>query len=108
VAAELTAASNVTRLISEICDRARWSWSSFMPKASASSPSVGDRFKVAASRETAASMRRALARTERGTQSRVRSSSRMFPLIRAIAYVSNWHPRAGSNRSTASMRPKMP
>ena len=32
---------------------------------------------------------RALARTERGTQSIDRSSSRIAPLIRAIAYVSN-------------------
>jgi len=40
---------------------------------------------------------RALERTERGTQSIERSSSRIAPLMRAIAYVSNAKPRSGSN-----------
>ena len=39
---------------------------------------------------------RARARTERGTQSRARSSSMIAPLILAIAYVSNLISRSGS------------
>ena len=53
-------------------------------------------------------MLRAFDRTERGTQSMDRSSSRMAPLIRDIAYVSNLKPRAGSNLSMASMSPNIP
>ena len=37
-----------------------------------------------------------------------RSSSRMLPLMRAMAYVSNLNPRPRSNFSMASISPKMP
>jgi hypothetical protein len=70
---------------------------------------VGGRaVELALQRGEAFSSARALARTERGTQSMDRSSSRMFPLMRAMAYVSNLNPRSRSNFSMASMSPKMP
>ena len=50
----------------------------------------------------------ALARMERGTQSMLRSSSMMAPLIRVMAYVSNLMARSGSNFSMASISPKTP
>jgi hypothetical protein len=51
----------------------------------ASSASVGVRCSLPSKVEKAFSSARALARTDRGTQSMERSSSRMFPLMRAMA-----------------------
>ena len=67
-----------------------------MPSFFAISSSVGARPSRASSSPIARSMSRARARTERGTQSIERSSSMIWPLIRAIAYVSNFTSRAGS------------
>ena len=53
-----------------------------------------------------ASISRAFARTERGTQSSERSSSMIEPLIRDTANVSNLIWRSGSNRSIAPIRPE--
>ena len=61
------------------------SWSSVMSSSSASSASVGVRCSSPSSLAYAFSSARALARTERGTQSIERSSSRMVPLMRAMA-----------------------
>ena len=52
------------------------------------------------------SISRALARTERGTQSSERSSSMIEPLMRATAKVSNLISRSGSKRSIAPIRPE--
>jgi hypothetical protein len=56
-----------------------------MPSSRASSASSGVRRSSFSSFEYAPSMARALARTDRGTQSMDRSSSMMAPLMRAIA-----------------------
>jgi hypothetical protein len=100
--------SRATRPVNEIWPRVVWSWSSVRSSSSASSVSLGVRCSLPSSVEYAFSSARALARTERGTQSIERSSSRMFPLMRAMAYVSNLKPRSRSNFSMASMSPKMP
>ena len=63
---------------------------------------------MASSLEYDCSTARALARTDRGTQSMERSSSMIAPLIRGMAYVSNLMLRAGSNRSMASISPMIP
>ena len=67
-----------------------------MPSFFAISSSVGARSSLSSSSAIARSMSRARARTERGTQSIERSSSMIWPLIRAIAYVSNLISRVGS------------
>ena len=51
---------------------------------------------------------RARERTERGTQSRERSSSMIAPLTRATAKVSNLISRSGSKRSIAPIKPSSP
>ena len=79
-----------------------------MPSASAISWSVGARCSRFSSTAQRFSISRALLRTERGTQSRERSSSMMEPLMREIAYVSNLISRSGSKRSSAPMRPSRP
>ena len=56
-----------------------------MPVSSASSSSVGVRCCSASNLAYACSMARALARTERGTQSIERISSMMAPLMRVMA-----------------------
>ena len=77
--------------------RRLWSSSSSsMPSFSAISSSVGERWSSASSFAIARSISRARERTERGTQSIARSSSMIEPLIRAIAYVSNFTSRSGS------------
>ena len=53
-----------------------------------------------------ASISRAFARTERGTQSSERSSSMIEPLMRATANVSNLISRLRSKRSIAPIRPE--
>ena len=60
-----------------------------MPSSAATSLSSGLRRSSFSSFEYARSIDRALARTERGTQSIERSSSMIAPLMREIAYVSN-------------------
>ncbi len=70
--------------------------SSVIPSFFEISSSVGARPSFASSSPIARSMSRARERTERGTQSIARSSSMMAPLIRAIAYVSNFTSRSGS------------
>ena len=72
------------------------------------SSSVGARWNRASSFMLARSISRARARTERGTQSSVRSSSMIAPRIRVIAYVSNLISRVRSNRSIAEIRPPRP
>ena len=67
-----------------------------MPILAAISSSVGAVPSFASSSAIARSISRARERTERGTQSRARSSSMIAPLIRAIAYVSNLMSRPGS------------
>ena len=74
----------------------------------ATSASVGLRCRLDSRRPSAACTARALERTDRGTQSCARRSSRMAPRTRCMAYVSNFQPRSGSKRSIASMSPKMP
>ena len=59
-------------------------------------------------RRTVSSTSRAFWRTERGTQSMVRSSSKMAPRIRVTAYVLNLTCFPGSNLSMASNSPKTP
>ena len=70
--------------------------SSVIPIFSASSASVGARWSCASSEAIARSISRARARTDRGTQSIARSSSMIAPLMRVIAYVSNFTSRSGS------------
>ena len=60
------------------------------------------------SRRTVSSTSRAFWRTERGTQSMVRSSSKMAPRIRVTAYVLNFTCLPGSNLSMASKSPNTP
>ena len=79
-----------------ISPRLSSSSSSVMPSFFEISSSVGARPSRASSSPIARSMWRARARTERGTQSIERSSSMIWPLIRAIAYVSNFTSRDGS------------
>ena len=72
-----------------------------MPSPLAISWSVGARWSLFSRLAHAFSILRALLRTERGTQSRERSSSMMEPLMREIAYVSNLISRVGVERSRA-------
>jgi hypothetical protein len=63
---------------------ARYAWMS-MSRASAISASVGSRWSLPSSSASLRSIRRARARTERGTQSSVRSPSMTAPLMRVTA-----------------------
>ena len=69
----------------EIWVRASWNSPSFMPRAPASSSSVGARCRRLSSSADFFSIARARARTDRGTQSSARSSSMMAPLMRVTA-----------------------
>ena len=62
-----------------------WNSSSVISRSAATSASVGVRWSVASSLEYDCSTARALARTDRGTQSIERSSSMMAPLMRGMA-----------------------
>ena len=73
----------------EIWENCACSSSSDRPSSRATSASVGVRRCSASSLAYAFSMALALARTDRGTQSMLRSSSMMAPLTRVMAYVSN-------------------
>ena len=53
-------------------------------------------------------MSRVLRRTDRGTWSWRRSSSRIAPRMRGTANVLNASPRSGSNAFIAAMRPSVP
>src|SRR5215212_5669907 len=79
-----------------------------IPSFDAISSSLGARPSLRSSSEIARSISRARERTDRGTQSSARSSSRIEPLMRAIAYVSNFTSRPGSYRSIAAIRPSRP
>jgi hypothetical protein len=69
----------------EICSSESWnSWTVIFSSAAISS-SVGARCRRCSSFEFARSISRARERTERGTQSRDRSSSMIAPLIRVMA-----------------------
>ena len=85
-----------------------WNSSTDVSSASAISWSVGARRSWCSSRAFTFSISRALARTERGTQSSERSSSMIAPFTRVAANVSNLISRSGSNRSTAEIRPSSP
>jgi len=67
-----------------------------IPTFAAICSSVGAVPSFASSSDIARSISRARARTDRGTQSIARSSSMIAPLMRAIAYVSNFTSRPGS------------
>ncbi len=69
----------------EICESVACSCSGVTRISAASSSSVGLRCSTPSSFMNAFSSARAFARTERGTQSIDRSSSRIAPLIRAMA-----------------------
>ena len=69
----------------EICSSASWNSSAVMPSSVAISSSVGARCSRASSFMLTRSNSRARARTERGTQSSVRSSSMIAPRMRVIA-----------------------
>jgi hypothetical protein len=92
----------------EICKRLSWKSSIDIPSWFATSASVGVRPNSRSSFDCAVSISRALARTERGTQSSERSSSIIEPLMRATANVSNLISRLGSKRSIAPMSPSSP
>ena len=79
-----------------------------MFKRVATSSSVAVRPSSASSSIIVRSRSFALSRTERGTQSCARSSSRMAPRIRNSAYVLNLLSRVGSYFSIASIRPITP
>ncbi len=69
----------------EILTSASWNSSTEMPISAAISSSVGVRCSLCSSLPWVRSISRARARTERGTQSRARSSSMIAPLMRVIA-----------------------
>ncbi len=68
-----------------ICSSAVRNSSTVISSSSESSSSVGTRCRRASSFRLARSIWRARARTDRGTQSSARSSSRIAPLMRVIA-----------------------
>jgi hypothetical protein len=69
----------------EICSSASWNSSTDIVSSLAISSSDGARCSECSSLEFARSISRARERTERGTQSRERSSSMIAPLMRVIA-----------------------
>ena len=69
----------------EICSSASWNSSTVIVSSPAISSSEGARWSLASSFMFARSISRARARTERGTQSSVRSSSMIAPRMRVIA-----------------------
>ncbi len=69
----------------EICRSASWKSSSEIPSSEDISSSVGARCSRASSFMFTRSNSRARARTERGTQSSVRSSSMIEPRMRVMA-----------------------
>ena len=69
----------------EIWTSASWNSSTVISSSAAISSSVGARWSLDSSFMLTRSNERARARTERGTQSRVRSSSMMAPRMRVIA-----------------------
>ena len=71
--------------MNEICDRVWVSSISDHSSSAATSASSGLRRSSFSSLEIARSIARALARTERGTQSMERSSSMIAPLMREMA-----------------------
>ena len=77
--------SSATIVELEICSSASWKSDRLIPSSLASSSSVGARWSLASSFMFTRSISRARARTERGTQSRVRSSSMIAPRMRVIA-----------------------
>ena len=100
--------SSATIVEFEICSSASWKSSIETASSVAISSSVGARCSRASSFMLTRSISRARARTERGTQSSVRSSSMIAPRIRVIAYVSNLISRERSKRSIAEIRPPSP
>ena len=78
------------------------------PSASATSTSSGARQSFAASALRAAVMSRVLRRTDRGTWSWRRSSSRIAPRMRGTANVLKARPRSGSNDPIAAISPSVP
>ena len=81
----LHSSSSATIVEFEIWISASWKASTVSDSSVAISSSVGARWKRASSFMFARSISRARARTERGTQSSVRSSSMIAPRIRVIA-----------------------
>ncbi len=104
----LHSSSSATIVELEIWSRASWKSSTLTFSSVAISSSVGARWKRASSFMLARSISRARARTERGTQSSVRSSSMIAPRMRVIAYVSNLISRLRSKRWMAEISPPSP
>src|SRR5574344_1074987 len=81
---------------------------SVIPMAPASSASEAVRPSFAASSTMVSSISRDFCRTERGTQSSSRSSSKIAPRMRVTAYVLNLTFLSGSNLLIASSKPNCP
>jgi hypothetical protein len=82
--------------------------STVMPSSAATSSSVAGRPSCVSRRTYACFSCFCWSRTNRGTQSSLRSISKMAPRTSVIAYVSNLMPLVGSNWSTALIRPTTP